>query len=180
MGTASADDWLQPLPVGAINLLTGDRLSETLVPVNFTMVKRLSSTACMPERGTEHAAGLDLRSPRDFVVPAKSQILVPLDIAVAIPVDAYAQIASCSAFAVRKKLHVRAGVIDADYRGSVHVLLENTGDESPSVSASDCSAQLIVLPVHNALPAKEFAELPLSVQFWKHWCARHCVRGRKN
>ena len=66
MGTASADDWLQPLPVAAINLLTGDRLSEVLVPVDFIMVKRLSSNACMPERGTEHAAGFDLRSPRDL------------------------------------------------------------------------------------------------------------------
>ena len=164
VGTASADDWLQQLPVGAINLLRGDRLSEIPLPVNFTMVNRLSSTACMPERGTEHAAGFDLRSPRDFVVPAKSQILVPLDIAVAIPVDAYAQIASRSGFAVRKRLHVRAGVIDADYRGNLQVLLENTGDESQSVSAGDRFAQLIVLPVHNALPAKEFAELPPSVR----------------
>ena len=37
----------------------------------------------------------------NFVVTAKSQILVPLDVAVAIPVDAYAQIASRSGFAVR-------------------------------------------------------------------------------
>ena len=59
---------------------------------------------------------------------------------------------------------MRAGVIDADYRGNLQVLLENTVDESQSVSAGDRFTQLIVLPVHNALPAKEVAELPPSVR----------------
>ena len=164
VGTASTDDWLRRLPVGAINLLTGDRLSETPVPVNSIMVKRLSSTGCMPERGTEHAACFHLRLPCNFVVPAKSQILVPLDIAVAIPVDAYAQIASRSGFVVRTKLHLHAGVLDADYRRNLQVLLENTGDDSQSVSAGDRFTQLILLPVYNALPVKEVAELQPSVR----------------
>ena len=98
------------------------------------------------------------------MVPAKTQILVPRDIVVAIPVDAYAHIASHSGFAVRKKLHVCAGVIDVDYRANLQVRLENTGDESQSVSAGDRFAQLIVLSVHNALAAKEVAEPPPSVR----------------
>lgn len=64
----------------------------------------------------------------DCVVPARGRLLVQSDVAVAIPAGCYGRIAPRSGLAVNHGIGTGAGVIDADYRGSIGVLLFNHSD----------------------------------------------------
>ena len=107
-------------------------------------IKKLSPTAFLPVKGSEHAAGYDLMSVEDTVVPARGKILVATGISMAIPIGNYGRVAPRSGLAVKNFIDVGAGVIDADYRGEVKVLLFNFGDADFKVTAGDRIAQLII------------------------------------
>jgi len=107
-------------------------------------VKKLKDDAKLPQRGSELAAGLDLFSNEDIVVKAKGKSLVDTGIAIKVPVGCYGRIAPRSGLAWKNFIDVGAGVIDADYRGPVKVLLFNFGEEDKHISRGDRIAQLIL------------------------------------
>uniref|UniRef100_A0A915BFB9 Deoxyuridine 5'-triphosphate nucleotidohydrolase n=1 Tax=Parascaris univalens TaxID=6257 RepID=A0A915BFB9_PARUN len=104
---------------------------------------KLSADACAPTYGSEWAAGADLYSACDCIVPAKGKLAVPTDIQVEIPVGYYGRVAPRSGLASKNFIDVGGGVIDADYRGNVKVLLFNFGDEAFEIRKGDRIAQLI-------------------------------------
>eukprot|EP00253_Pinus_taeda_P011003 PITA_11003 len=106
--------------------------------------KKLSPNAILPSRGSALAAGYDLSSATSCVVPARGKALVPTDLSIAIPEGTYARIAPRSGLAWKHSIDVGAGVIDADYRGSVGVILFNHSDQGFEIKAGDRIAQLIV------------------------------------
>ena len=107
-------------------------------------VKKLSEKAVLPKRGSELAAGWDLAAAEATVIPAKGKALVKTDLAIATPVDCYARIAPRSGLAWKKFIDVGAGVVDADYRGNVGVILFNFSDDDFAVAEGDRIAQLIL------------------------------------
>lgn len=107
-------------------------------------IKMLSNTAKLPVRASPGAAGYDLFSTDHCVVPAHGRVLVSTGLAIRVPEGCYGRIAPRSGLAVKHGIDVGAGVIDQDYRGEVHVLLFNTGDDSYTVSVGDRIAQLIL------------------------------------
>ena len=62
----------------------------------------------------------------------------------AIPLGNYGRIAPRSGLAAKHMIDVGAGVIDADYRGEVKVLLFNLSDTDFQVNAEDRIAQIII------------------------------------
>ena len=90
-------------------------------------VKKLSEAAAVPTKTSEEAAGFDLSSAVDTCVPANGKMLIPTDLAIAVPRGTYARIAPRSGLAEKHFLSVGVGVVDADYRGNVKVLLFNHG-----------------------------------------------------
>jgi dUTP pyrophosphatase len=106
-------------------------------------VRRLSDAARVPARATAFAAGYDLCSAVDIVVPATGRVLVATQIAIAVPSGHYARIAPRSGLAL-KGVDVAAGVVDEDYRGEVKVLLCNVGATDFAVACGDRIAQLIL------------------------------------
>lgn len=58
-------------------------------------VKKLTDLATMPTRGSANAAGFDLSSAYDYVIPARGKALVKTDIAIAIPEGTYARVGKC-------------------------------------------------------------------------------------
>merc|ERR1712172_269959 len=56
----------------------------------------------------------------------------------------YARIAPRSGLAAKRMLHVGAGVVDADYRGEVGVVLFNHGPTAFEIAPGDRIAQLIL------------------------------------
>ena len=107
----------------------------------------VGKTGFVPERGTGRAAGLDLKSPAAYTVPARGQLLMNLDIKIATPKGTFGMIASKSSLSAKHSIEVGAGVIDEDYRGDVHVLLYNLSDTDFDIVAGRKIAQIIVIPV---------------------------------
>ena len=66
-------------------------------------------------------------------IPAKGQQMIGTGIAIALPPGTYARIAPRSGFAFRHGITTNAGVIDADYRGEVKVLLVNLKEKDYEV-----------------------------------------------
>ena len=107
-------------------------------------VKKLVEKAILPKRGTEFAAGYDLYSSEDKIVPKKNKACISTGISIALPYGNYGRIAPRSGLAAKNFIDVGAGVIDVDYRGELLVLLFNFSDEDFIVKAGDRIAQLIV------------------------------------
>jgi len=87
---------------------------ETKLPLQ---VKKLNPNAYLPAKGSERAAGYDLCSVEETVVPAHGKALVKTGLAIAVPTGNYGRVAPRSGLAVKKFIDTGAGVIDEDYRG---------------------------------------------------------------
>ena len=110
----------------------------------FLYVKKLRNNAAVPKRGSEEAAGYDIASAEDTVVPAKGKAGIKTGISIAVPEGCYGRIAPRSGLTVKKFIDVGAGVIDADYQGEVGVVLFNHSEEDFEVKPGDRIAQLIL------------------------------------
>ncbi|KAL4566355.1 hypothetical protein LXL04_030469 [Taraxacum kok-saghyz] len=122
----------------------GDRIRDSDYQLPLFKVKKLSEKAILPARGSSLAAGYDLSSATDTKVPARGKALVPTDLSIAVPEGTYARIAPRSGLAWKHSIDVGAGVVDADYRGPVGVILFNHSDTDLEVKAGDRIAQLII------------------------------------
>lgn len=105
---------------------------------------RLSYNAIPPFRASPEAAGYDLFSAYDVVVPPHGRALVKTDLAFRFPRGCYGRVAARSGLACKFKIDVGAGVIDPDYRGNVGVLVLNFSDHEFNISKGDRIAQLIL------------------------------------
>ncbi|GHJ83740.1 hypothetical protein NliqN6_0142 [Naganishia liquefaciens] len=113
-------------------------------PVANLLIKRLSPTAQLPTRGSSLAAGYDLYASVATVVPANGKALVSTGVSMAVPAGTYGRVAPRSGLASKFGIHTGAGVVDADYRGEVFVLLFNLGEKDLEVKVGDRIAQLIL------------------------------------
>ena len=120
---------------------------------------KMSSEAVTPTRATEKSVGLDFYSPADYIIPPHSQLLIPTQIKLKIPLGHYGRLASKSGLAILHHLHVGVGVIDPDYTGEIKVLQTNIAPRAHSIVRGDPIAQLILEKV--SLPIlKRVKELP--------------------
>jgi len=119
-------------------------LKETWKTVKQTVrFAKLSEYATKPSYGSKFAAGCDLYSAHDMIVPSRGKLCVPTDIQVEIPYGYYGRVAPRSGLAAKHFIDVGAGVIDSDYRGNVQVLLFNFSEQDFKVNRGDRIAQLI-------------------------------------
>ncbi|TFK56141.1 dUTP diphosphatase [Heliocybe sulcata] len=116
----------------------------SLAPVSQLLIKRLSEKAKLPTRGSALAAGYDLYSAEKKTIPARGKALVDTQISIAVPAGTYGRVAPRSGLASKFMIDTGAGVIDADYRGVVFVLLFNHSDQDFEVQEGDRVAQLII------------------------------------
>lgn len=116
------------------------------MPVSSSSVlkfAKLSDKAFSPVKGNAAAAGFDLRSAYEYVIPAKGKELVKTDLQIAVPEGTYGRVAPRSGLAWKNHVDVGAGVIDQDYRGNVGVVIFNHGENELKVERGDRVAQLI-------------------------------------
>ncbi|OWR41673.1 deoxyuridine 5'-triphosphate nucleotidohydrolase isoform X2 [Danaus plexippus] len=104
---------------------------------------RISEHAFPPVKGSDKAAGFDLKSAYDYIVPARGKELIKTDLQIELPSGCYGRVAPRSGLAVKNFIDVGAGVIDEDYRGNVGVVLFNHSNEDFKVNKGDRIAQLI-------------------------------------
>lgn len=108
------------------------------------LVKKLSDDAILPFKGSEWSAGFDLSAAKATTIAAGGRGIVATDLSIACPAGTYGRIAPRSGLAVKKGIDVGAGVVDADYRGPVGVVLFNFGTEDFVVNKGDRIAQLVL------------------------------------
>jgi dUTP pyrophosphatase len=124
------------------------------------VVKKLSNKATIPSRGSKLSAGYDLSAAHDIVVPARGKALVMTDLAVVIPDGCYGRIAPRSGFSWKKHTDIGAGVIDADYRGNIGIVVFNHGDNDISITEKQRVAQLILEKIAIVPVVECLEELP--------------------
>ena len=108
-------------------------------------IKKLSTDAHLPTRGSDGAVGYDLYSSEDATVPCQSgRALVSTGISIVLPPGVYGRVAPRSGLAVKHCINVGAGVIDPDYTGEVKVVLFNHGEKDFEIKKGDRIAQLIL------------------------------------
>lgn len=108
-------------------------------------VQRLSEHAVIPTRGSEYAAGFDLSAAEEKIIKGNGgRALVKTDLRIACPPGTYLRIAPRSGLAYKFGIDVGAGVIDADYRGPVGVILFNFGTDDFTIQRGDRIAQAIL------------------------------------
>jgi dUTP pyrophosphatase len=134
--------------------MTAPAVTSISQPLPPLLVKKLVETAQAPTRGSAFAAGYDIYSAKETVIPAKGKGAVDTGIAIAVPEGTCMLNTSCidivtilwcwigllilwlvdgriaprSGLAAKHFIDTGAGVIDADYRGEVKVLLFNHSD----------------------------------------------------
>ena len=124
---------------------------------------KMSTNAVTPTRATEGSVGLDFYSPADYIIPPHSQLLIPTQIKLQVPLGHYGRLASKSGLAILHQLHVGAGVIDLDYTGEIMILLINTASRVHPIVKGDPIAQLILEKV--SIPIlRELKELPSTIR----------------
>jgi dUTP pyrophosphatase len=97
-------------------------------------------------------AGADLRSTVDAVVAARSRLLVPTGVSIALPNGYVGLVHPRSGLAAKHGITVlnTPGTIDAGYRGEIMVILYNSSDVDFSISIGDRIAQLLIQTVEKA------------------------------
>lgn len=81
---------------------------------------------------------------RYISIKAGKRALIKTGVRMALPFGQYGRIAPRSGLAYKNGIDVLAGVIDADYRGDVGVILLNTGDSDFVIRDGDRIAQIII------------------------------------
>ena len=117
-------------------------------------VKKLRKDVKIPVHGTPEAAGFDLRSLDHYIIKPGQILKIPSGLAFEIPSGFFLLIASRSGLAVKGIVQL-GSVIDSDYRGEIHMIMYNSGDEKYFIEKGDRIAQAVLMPVYRA----EFKEV---------------------
>ena len=107
-----------------------------------------TSSNPLPRYESEQAAGMDIRTSITEPITLKSleRKLFPTGLFMGLPAGYEAQIRPRSGMALKRGITVlnTPGTIDADYRGEIHVDLENRGHEPFEVASGMRIAQLVI------------------------------------
>jgi dUTP pyrophosphatase len=105
-------------------------------------IKRLTKEAILPSRGTEDSAGLDMCVTEPVTLVPGETKLCKTGIAMEIPQGMYGMIRPRSS-TFKKGIHTQ-GVIDADYRGEVHLVLVNLSRNAVTIPPGTAVGQIII------------------------------------
>ncbi|MGQ4809044.1 Deoxyuridine 5'-triphosphate nucleotidohydrolase [Candidatus Entotheonellaceae bacterium PAL068K] len=110
------------------------------------LIAPLVPETIMPSKAHGSDAGFDLAVPADCLIAPQVHGRIDLGFAVQIPPGWYGQIFGRSSV-FQRGLSVHPGVIDADYRGAVQLLVYNMIPTEQRMHRGDRVAQLLILPV---------------------------------
>ena len=137
-------------------------LKRLIVGKESLKVKLLDDEATLPQKGSPGAAGWDISTAVKCQLAPGERKLISTGLAFEIPRGLYGRLAARSSLASRG-LDVAGGVIDADYRGEVKVILVNHGEQTASFEVGDRIAQIIFEKVSEA-PMREVKELSRTIR----------------
>lgn len=109
-------------------------------------VKIYSTSGSIPEYGSEHAAGADVRALETFFLNPGERHLFKTGLFAEIPIGYELQVRPRSGSALKQGISIvnTPGTIDADYRGEIGIILINHGNESVMIESGSKIAQLVL------------------------------------
>ena len=87
-------------------------------PSEPLQIVKMHKDAISPCRGSDKAAGYDLFSIQDYVIPPNTVGLIDTDIAAKFPSGTYGRLAGRSGLVLHNSITVLGGVLDPDYTGT--------------------------------------------------------------
>ena len=110
--------------------------------IKFVLNKILG--AKLPATSNAGDAGYDISCLTAFTLAPNERKLVKTGVTLAYcPTNVYLRVAPRSKLAAKWGVDAKAGVIDSNYRGEIHVLLHNTSDQVRQFEKGEAIAQLI-------------------------------------
>lgn len=123
------------------------------------LIKKLDARAKLPERAHHDDAGLDLCALESFTLAPGEKTAASTGIALAIPTGHVGLIWDKSSVPFTYGVKTMGGVVDAQYRGEVKVLLVNLSQLPVTFAAGQKLAQMIIQKVE-LLAVEETDTLP--------------------
>ena len=127
-------------------------------------IKKLNENAIIPTYGTDYSAGFDLYSVSDeeITINPHETVFIKTGLAMEIPIGYGGFIFARSGLSTKKGLAPvnKVGIIDADYRGEIMVVLYNQTDEPKTIDAHERIAQMVIMPfiTANFIETNELSE----------------------
>ncbi len=113
-------------------------------------LKKLTTTAIIPERGSVSAAGYDLFADvsEDVEIKPHETKMIGTGVAIAIPEGYFGGVYARSGLSYKEGLRPAncTGVIDSDYRGEIKVTVHNDSNDTRIVKPGQKMAQLVIQP----------------------------------
>jgi len=116
--------------------------------------KKLHPDAIVPKRAHDSDAGMDVYTIEDIRIPARGDMITGLGLACKFPKGHALLVYNKSGRATKLKLDKGAEVIDAGYRGEIHVHLFNHSDVNVVIRKGEKIAQLILVPIWAGQPVE--------------------------
>jgi dUTP pyrophosphatase len=114
--------------------------------MNQIDILRVSPEAVLPTRAHADDAGLDLYCLEDVMLAPQTGKVTRTGIALAIPKGHVGMVADRSSMA-KKGVKTAGGIIDAGYRGEVHIVLWNLSTQETRINRGERIAQLLIVPI---------------------------------
>jgi dUTP pyrophosphatase len=107
--------------------------------------EKLSNNAIIPTRAHEGDAGLDLYTPKEYILRPGVYVIIDTCIAVDIPFGYEGQVRGRSGLAFNQLVFcAHFGTIDYGYNGPIKVILQNCSTEYVKLKAGSRIAQLVI------------------------------------
>lgn len=120
--------------------------------------KKLYPDAQLPKMMREGDAAMDFYAYQDYeFLPGQSQ-MVATGVAMAIPLGYWGNVRDRSGLAAKHSIHTMAGVIDANYRGEIQIVMINLGSEVYHIKKGDRICQIIIAK-HEQIELEEVDKL---------------------
>jgi dUTP pyrophosphatase len=117
----------------------------------WVKICRLKPLTALPTYATPGSVGLDLQAAINhvLVLAPRDRAAIPTGIALALPSGYEGQVRPRSGLARKHGIGMvnAPGTIDEDFRGEIHAVLINLGDELYEFHPGDRIAQLVIVPV---------------------------------
>lgn len=131
------------------------RYGHVLGAPHILKFSKLSDDAFMPYRVTPLSAGMDLCSPKPYLIRPYKRLLIKLDLQVEIPIGYYGKLESKSGLTLTQGYMVGAGVIDQDFTGNLGVIVFNMSKRDIRIQRGDAIAQMLLIPIALSTPLEE-------------------------
>jgi dUTP pyrophosphatase len=122
--------------------------SSNVIPQTPRIACQVQDPKLLPQRAHRTDAGADLMSAELLEIYPGEQKMVDTGVAVKIP-EGFVGLVFNRSSQGKKGITIphSVGVIDADYRGNIKVILKNLGEDPYQIAPYDRIAQLVVVPV---------------------------------